>query len=170
MTYALVTTARRFRPYFQAHPIVVLTDQPLRVVLQRPKVSRRMIKWVVELGEFDIHYHPMTAIKGQALSDFLTKLTLLKSDEGDPPRLSWTLHVDVSLTAMANGAKLFLTTPERVKIEYAIRLGFKATNNEAEYEALIVGLDAAKKAKAYRIIVYTDSKLVEGTSDRRVRG
>lgn len=160
--YLVVTTARRPKPYFQAHPIVVLTDQPLRAVLQRPGVSGRMVKWVVELGEFDICCQPRTTIKGQAFINFLVELTSPESDEGNPPGLSWTLHVDGSSTASANGAGLLLTTLEGVKIEYAIRLGFKVTNNEVEYKALIAGLNAAKEAKTNWTIVYTDSKLVEG--------
>ncbi|GKV12323.1 hypothetical protein SLEP1_g23482 [Rubroshorea leprosula] len=52
----VVTTARKLRPYFQAHPIVVLTDQPLRQILQKPECSGRLIKWAVVLGEFQITF------------------------------------------------------------------------------------------------------------------
>lgn len=62
LVYTLVTMTRRLRSYFQAHTIVVLTNQPLRVVLQKSKVSGCMVKWEVELGELDIHYHLRVAI------------------------------------------------------------------------------------------------------------
>ncbi|MBN8152325.1 hypothetical protein J0J37_22375, partial [Vibrio vulnificus] len=52
---ALIMTSRKLRPYFQAHSITILTDQPLRQILQKPEYSGRLTKWVVELGEFDIH-------------------------------------------------------------------------------------------------------------------
>ncbi|KAK3010982.1 hypothetical protein RJ639_011172 [Escallonia herrerae] len=70
---ALVTSARKLRPYFQSHTIVVLTDQPLGKVLQNPDASGRLVNWSVELGEFDIKYQPRTAIKAQALSDFVVE-------------------------------------------------------------------------------------------------
>ena len=53
---AMITTSRKLRPYFQAHKIEVLTDQPLRNIMHSPKGSGRLIKWAIELGEFDIKY------------------------------------------------------------------------------------------------------------------
>ncbi|CAL9026207.1 unnamed protein product, partial [Prunus brigantina] len=76
LAYALVLSARRLRPYFQAHSINVLTNQPLRQVLQKPETSGRLIKWAIELGEFDISYHPRPAEKGQAVADFISELTI----------------------------------------------------------------------------------------------
>lgn len=60
-----------------AHPtytIHVLTDQPLRQVLQKLETSGRLIKWEVELGEFDIHYKERTNVKG---NNFIYELTPL---------------------------------------------------------------------------------------------
>ncbi|KAK3003977.1 hypothetical protein RJ639_019244 [Escallonia herrerae] len=94
---ALVTSARKLRPYIQSHTIVVLTDQPLGKVLQNPDASGRLVNWSVELGEFDIKYQPRTAIKAQALSDFVVECTipedprqLILSEVSDP----WLLYVD----------------------------------------------------------------------------
>ncbi|XP_077215791.1 uncharacterized protein LOC143850422 [Tasmannia lanceolata] len=56
LAYALVVAARKLRPYFQAHTIKVLTDQPLRQILHRPDTSGRLVKWAVELSEFDIRF------------------------------------------------------------------------------------------------------------------
>ncbi|KAK3024223.1 hypothetical protein RJ639_044692 [Escallonia herrerae] len=96
---ALVTSARKLRPYFQSHTIVVLTDQPLGKVLQNPDASERLVNWLVELGEFDIKYQPRTTIKAQALSDFVVECTipedpqqLILSEVLDP----WLLYVDGS--------------------------------------------------------------------------
>ncbi|XP_071918790.1 uncharacterized protein [Coffea arabica] len=73
LVLALVHAARKLRPYFQAHSIVVMIDQPLRQILTKPEVSSRMTKWAVELAEHDIGYQPRTAIKTQALADFLAE-------------------------------------------------------------------------------------------------
>lgn len=72
------------------------------------------------------------------------------------------MHVDESLTNLANGTCLLQTTLEGIKIEHAIRLGFRETINEVEYEALIFDMNTMREAGACRITVYIDSKLVEG--------
>ena len=65
---ALVTAARKLRPYFQAHTIEVPTEFPMKQVLHKPETSRRLMKWAIELSEFDIRYKTKTAIKGVGLS------------------------------------------------------------------------------------------------------
>ena len=72
---ALVTTARKLRPYFQAHTIEILTECPMKQVLHKPKTSGRLMKWSIELSEFDIRYKPKTTIKGQILADFVMEFT-----------------------------------------------------------------------------------------------
>lgn len=52
----VVTSVQKLRTYFQLHAIIVLTMQPLRIILHSPSQSRRMAKWVVELSEYDIKY------------------------------------------------------------------------------------------------------------------
>ena len=72
---ALVTTARKLRPYFQAHTIEIPTEYPMKQVLHKPETSRRLMKWAIELSEFDIRYKPKTTIKGQILVDFVMEFT-----------------------------------------------------------------------------------------------
>ena len=62
----LVTAARKLRPYFQAHTIEVPTEYPMKQVLHKPETSGRLMKWVIELSEFDIRYKPKTAIKDRS--------------------------------------------------------------------------------------------------------
>ena len=63
------------KPYFQAHSMIILTDSPLRQVLHKPEKSGRLMTWAIELGEYDLTYQPRTAVKGQALADFVTEFT-----------------------------------------------------------------------------------------------
>ncbi|XP_071911808.1 uncharacterized protein [Coffea arabica] len=70
---ALVHAARKLRSYFQTHPVVVMTDQPLKQILSRPDASGRMVRWAVELSGYDLGYQPRTAIKAQALTDFIAE-------------------------------------------------------------------------------------------------
>ena len=67
LVYCLIITSRRLRPYFQAHPIKVLTNHPMKQVLQKPEALGRLLKWSVELSQLDVSFHPRTSIKGQAL-------------------------------------------------------------------------------------------------------
>ena len=76
LTYALLIAARRLRPYFQGHTIILLTDQPIKMVLHRADASGRMAKWAIELTEFDIDYRPRSAIKTQILADFVVECTI----------------------------------------------------------------------------------------------
>lgn len=78
ITYVLPISAQWLWPYFQVHSITVLTDQPPRLVLQKFDTFRRITKWVVDLGEFDIHYYPWPFIKTQELVDFLMECMLPK--------------------------------------------------------------------------------------------
>ncbi|XP_059669890.1 uncharacterized protein LOC132315551 [Cornus florida] len=167
LAFALVISARKLRPYFQAHTIIVLTDQPLRQVLRKPDTSGRLMKWSVELGEFDIQYKPRTALKAQVLADVIAEFTpedgpKHAADKQEEAESTWTLYVDGSVNARASGAGLVIISPNGECIKYALRFGFKATNNEAEYEALLAGLRMAKALEVERLVAYTDSQLITG--------
>ena len=108
------------------------------------------MKWALELEEFEVIYRPRTAIKGQALADFVVKFTYQdETEQAEPVALTpdlqesiptWVLYVDGSSNSQGSGAGIILTTPEGIQMKHALRFGFKASNNEAEYEALLVGL------------------------------
>ena len=72
---ALVTIARKLHPYFQAHTIEIPTEYPMKQVLHKQETSGRLMKWAIELSEFNIRYKPETAIKGQIFADFITEFT-----------------------------------------------------------------------------------------------
>ncbi|KAF8114456.1 hypothetical protein N665_0037s0032 [Sinapis alba] len=63
MALAVVTSAMKLRPYFQSQSVVVLTDLPLRTILQNANQSGRLSKWAIELSEYDISYRSRPAIK-----------------------------------------------------------------------------------------------------------
>ncbi|KAI0520318.1 hypothetical protein KFK09_007790 [Dendrobium nobile] len=160
---ALIFSARKLRPYFQAHTIGVYTNLPLRNILQKPKASGRLIKWSVELGEFDIHFLPRPDIKSQVLADFVVECTNLASDEPlVTPPLSpcWTLYVDGASGSSGAGDGILLISPQQVTFEYGLRLKFPATNNVAEYEALIAGIRLAIDYEVQNLMIHTDSQLV----------
>ncbi|GJQ95231.1 reverse transcriptase domain-containing protein [Tanacetum coccineum] len=73
LVLALVHASKRLKRYFQAHPIIVITDQPIQQVLSRPKVVGRLQKWSIELGEYAIHYRLRVSVEGQILADFIVE-------------------------------------------------------------------------------------------------
>ena len=93
---ALVTVARKLRPYFQAYTIEVPTEFPMKQVLHKPETSGRLMKWAIELSEFDIRYKPKTAIKGQVLDGFVMEFTSvepIKDDQTVTDPSIWKLFV-----------------------------------------------------------------------------
>ncbi|XP_059627327.1 uncharacterized protein LOC132270140 [Cornus florida] len=155
----LVNAKRKLRHYFESHLIVVLTTFPIRMILHKPDLSGRMTKWVIELSSFDITYEPRTTIKGQAVANFLLECDVEDLEEDYSCSL-WKLFVDGSSNQMGAGIGIKLQTPEGTTLSQVIRLEFKATNNEAEYEALLAGLKLAKELKIKNLIAYSDSQLI----------
>ena len=160
---ALVTVARKLHPYFQAHTIEVPIEYPMKQVLHKPKTSGRLMKWAIKLSEFDIRYKSKTTIKGQVLVDFVLEFTSAEPTENTqaPTDLPiWKLSVNGATNAQGSGAGLILTSPEGIDIEYALRFGFQASNNEAEYEAVIAGLNLANSLEIDQLEVCSNSQLV----------
>ena len=75
LAFAFIIAARKLKPYFQAHTIVVLTDQPLKRAMSSPEATGRMALRAIELSEFNVQYRPRTAVKGQIVADFIAEYT-----------------------------------------------------------------------------------------------
>ncbi|KAF8090003.1 hypothetical protein N665_0491s0008 [Sinapis alba] len=160
MALAVITAARNLRPYFQSHSIEILTNQPLRTVMQNTNHWGCFSKWALELSEHDITYKNRTASKSQVLADFLVELTHKIHQDLVLPSPNWVLHVDGSSTVKGSGAGVQLQSPTGELIRQSFSFDFPASNNETEYESLIAGLRLAKAVRAKRISAYSDSHLV----------
>ena len=154
LALALMITSLKLRSYFHSHTICVLTNYPLRQVLQKPDASGHLLKWAIKLSQFDIEFTPQSTIKWQALPDFIAKFTTPEDKWPEKaPTIptakipKWGLYVDGSSNEGGSEAGLILVIPERHRMHCALRFGFKASNNEAEYEMLIVALKLTKKMK-----------------------
>nr|GEV56485.1 reverse transcriptase domain-containing protein [Tanacetum cinerariifolium] len=126
---------------------------------------RRLLKWSFELGEHDIHYRSRTSVKGQILADFIVERP--EDDSSDTPMedkevlpYPWILVTDGLSCTDGSGDGLILTNPEGMEFTYALRFRFEATNNEAEYKALITGLQIAKQMGVKNLQAHVDSRLV----------
>ncbi|XP_075499285.1 uncharacterized protein LOC142537674 [Primulina tabacum] len=141
---ALVMTARKLRPYFLSHPIVVLTNSPLGRIMTHSEVSGRMVKWTIEVGEYDIEYQPRTAIKAQALTNFLIEIIQPTEEE------VWRVFVDGASNLSGCGVGVVIIAPFGEKIKLALRIDSRVTNNEAEYDAI----KGAYEAKDEKMLKY----------------
>nr|GEZ62566.1 reverse transcriptase domain-containing protein [Tanacetum cinerariifolium] len=134
---ALVSASKRLKRYFQAHTIVVITDQPVKQLLSNPKVTGRLLKYRFELGENDIQYRPRTSVKGQILSDFIvehleddTPDTSMKDMEELPD--PWILFTDGSSCINGFGVGLIITNPEGMEFTYALSRANGSTKSPSE--------------------------------------
>ena len=152
---AVVLGTRKLPHYFQAHTVVVLTQLPLKAILRSADYTGRIAKWGTILGTFDIKYMPHTSIKGQVLAYLVVEFTKPLTEELEAAEnthgklvgtisqhgiLPWEVYVDGASNQKGSGIGLVLISPEKVIVEKSLRLGFSATNNEAEYEALVMGV------------------------------
>ncbi|VFQ60495.1 unnamed protein product [Cuscuta campestris] len=162
--FAVVCTVKKLTPYFQAHPVHVLSQIPIGTLLRSPNAPSWVSKWGVFLGSFQIVFKSRPAIKGQALADFVVECTAreVESSGEEPEGNWWTVYTDGSSATDASGGGVVEISPEVFKAYYSVRFRFRVSNNEAEYEALLCGLRLAASLKAERIQVRCDSKLIVG--------
>ncbi|XP_075659174.1 uncharacterized protein LOC142629068 [Castanea sativa] len=139
-----------------------MTDQPIRKSMNKPEAAGRMVQWAVELSQFNIEYHPRTAIKAQALVDFIAEFTLLEDDSPDNETQLWTIQTDGSSAKKKGGVGVIINTPNEEKLRYGVQLKFPTTNNEAEYEGILTGLRLGKALGAKNLLIQSNSKLVIG--------
>nr|GEW74656.1 reverse transcriptase domain-containing protein [Tanacetum cinerariifolium] len=145
LALSLIHMTRQLRRYFEAYLVKVITDQPIKNILNNTETSGKLAKYAVELGAYNITYIPQTAVKGQ------------------------TLFTDGALSPKGSEAGLVLIGPNGIEYTYVLRLTFPSTNNEAEYEALMEGLGIARQMNISNIEVKVDSKLVASQINRNYK-
>ncbi|GJY90375.1 reverse transcriptase domain-containing protein [Tanacetum coccineum] len=163
LVLALVYAARRLRRYFQGHTIKVITDKPISQILNNREATGRLAKWGIKLEVYGIKYALKSAIKGQVLADFLAD-TMAKDSSTQVKAATetdiWKLYTNGASNEHGSGAGLFLIDSEGAEYSYFLRLNFANSNNDAEYEALLVGLRIAAKMKVEKMHAFVDSKWV----------
>uniref|UniRef100_A0A2N9H6C8 RNase H type-1 domain-containing protein n=1 Tax=Fagus sylvatica TaxID=28930 RepID=A0A2N9H6C8_FAGSY len=167
---ALITAADKLPQYFQAHTVYLVTQYPVQAMFNKADFTGRIWKWGAKISALGVKYLPRTAIKGQVLADFVAEFAPTSEQnnlgESTPQEDSpdhtgwWKVYVDGASNSKGSGTGVVIITPDETVIEQSIRLNFKTSNNEAEYEAVLAGLKSAKTLGARRLIVYCDSLLV----------
>jgi ribonuclease HI len=160
LLYALLITSRKLRHYFQAHKIVVPSSFPLGEIIRNRDANGRIVKWSVELGEFEIEFCPRQAIKSQILTDFVSEWTEIQMPPPKERPEHWIMYFDGALNLEGAGAGVLLISPQGEQLKYVLQIYYKASNNGAEYEALIHGLRKAVSLGIKRLLAFGDSKVV----------
>ena len=173
----VVHATQKLPHYFQAHIVVVLTQLPLRAILRSADYTGRIAKWGIVLGAFDIKYMPYTSVKSQVLADLVAKfakpplkeVTTTQNIDGKSVStislqepLFYKVYVDGAANQRGSRVGLVLVSPEQITIEKSLRLGFSATNNEAEYEALLGGMSMVQRMGGKAVKMFSYSRLVVG--------
>ncbi|PKI51044.1 hypothetical protein CRG98_028569, partial [Punica granatum] len=174
MCCALVWVMQRLRQYTLYHTIHLLSKaNPLRYLLDCPSSMTNIAKWRCQLTEYDIEYVFRTSIKGQAIADHLAEFPieddtpinsdfpdegiLQVDDEEDEP--TWKMYFDGAVNSVGSGVGAVLISPDGHHYPVAAKVDFSCTNNMAEYEVCILGLQVAIDFKVKELEVFGDSML-----------
>jgi ribonuclease HI len=138
------------RHYFESHPVTVVSSFPLGEIIQCREASGRIAKWAVEIMGETISFAPRKAIKSQVLVDFVAEWVDTQLPTAPIQPELWTMFFDGSVMKTGAGVGLLFISP----------LHFPASNNVAEYKALVNGLRIAIELGVRRLDARGDSQLV----------
>ncbi|GJW08671.1 reverse transcriptase domain-containing protein [Tanacetum coccineum] len=145
-----------------------------------PEKLGRIAKWAIELGEHDIEFKGRNYVKGKILVDFLVE-TLPVEDKkmetkkyeavNEEPKLEgmWKLYTNVASNSDGLGTNLILISPEGKEYTYTLWFEFKTTNNKAEYEALLAGLQTVEEMEIKDPAIFINSQLVANQVKEHIR-
>ncbi|XP_058722974.1 uncharacterized protein LOC131594788 [Vicia villosa] len=133
----------------------------IKYMLSKPIMHSRIGKWALALTEYSLAFVPLKAMKGQVVSDFIVDHAVVETPQLLVELKPWRLFFDGSTHKDGSGVGILLISPDGIptKLKYRIE-GPLCSNNEAEYEALIVGLEALLELGATRVEIKGDSELV----------
>ncbi|KAF7151334.1 hypothetical protein RHSIM_Rhsim02G0180000 [Rhododendron simsii] len=186
---ALVFALQKLRHYVLEHEVKLISKaDPLKYILSRPILSRKIAKWAVIIQQFAIEYVSQNAVKGQSLADFLAAHPIpddspLATDLPDEEVMqveiqkAWEMCFD-GATKSPNGQKqdlkynkseigVVFVTPNNAIIPHSFALTEGCSNNEAEYEAVIAGLELALQIAIEELLIYGDSEKVNIFHDKK---
>jgi hypothetical protein len=127
-----------------SHCIVSSQTDVIKYMLQNPIMSGRIGKWAYALIEYDLAYEPLKSMKGLVVADFIIEHRIEDTYKLDISYLTithWTLYFDGSVCNKGQGIGIVIVSPSNAYFDFASRLETYYTNNEAEYEALLFGLE-----------------------------
>ncbi|XP_066311178.1 uncharacterized protein [Miscanthus floridulus] len=156
----MLMATQKLLHYFTDHEVIAITLYPLREVVRNHDTIGRISKWALELMGHDIRYVSRTAIKSQALANFIIEWMEVQLLTPDVTHKYWMMYFNGSVMAPGSGAGVVLISLDGSRLRYAIHLHFLGSNNAVDYEALINGLCVIVELGATWLYVCGDSELV----------
>jgi hypothetical protein len=156
----VIMTRRKLRHYFESHPVTVVSSFPLGEIIQCREALGRIAKWAVEIMGETISFAPRKAIKSQVLADFVAEWIDTQLPAAPIQPELWTMYFDGSLMKTGAGVGLLFISPLGKHLRYVLRLHFPASNNMAEYKAMVNGLCIAIELGVRCVDARGDSQLV----------
>jgi ribonuclease HI len=138
----------------------VVTSYGLGEIVENCLTVGRIAKWALELMGLDITYVPQTAIKFQALVDYVAEWTKTQQSPAPVTREHWSMYFDDSFTLNRAGGGIVLISPKGDQLLYVICLHFRVANIVAEYEALVNGICIAAELEVQWLYIRGDSELI----------
>jgi hypothetical protein len=140
---------------------VVSQHDVMGSMLHKPILSGQLGKWAYALVEYDLEYKPLKAMRGQVVADFIVDHDIkIAADVCMAEDGSWLLFFDGFVCSRGQGIGCLIMSLGGVEHEISIRLEFGCTNNQAEYERLLTGLEKLKALEAHKVQIFGNSKLV----------
>jgi hypothetical protein len=127
----------------------------IKHMLLIPILNGRVGKWILALSEFDLRFESAKAVKGKVMTDFITQHHKPSIDYLEP--MPWTMFFDGSSCKQDGGIGIVIVSPQGACFEFAFQIKPMATDNQAEYEAILKGLQLLQEVKAESIEVFGDS-------------
>ena len=175
---SLAWAARTLRHYMIYYETWLISRMdPIKYIFESPHVSGRVSKWQVILAEYDIKHVTRKSVKGSAIADHLAAnpmeeyqpldfsfpdehICALEAEAEEESGSRWKMYFDGAVNMYGNGVGAVLIAPNKRQFPVAVKLNFDCTNNMAEYEACITGMQAAISLKLKELDVFGDSALI----------
>jgi len=126
-------------------------------MLSKPILHSRVGKWALALSEFSLNYQPLKAIKGQIVADFIVDHYLDEATQGYVENQPWTLYFDVSSHKNGTGVGIFILSPLNIPTKFKYKIKDFCSDNEVEYETLIVGSEILLGLGAKNVVIKGNS-------------
>ena len=151
----LYFSCTKLRHYLlSAECTVVSKAVVVKHMLSMPILNGRVGKWILSWSEFDLKYESARAVKGQIMADFVTHHHGPSIGYVEP--MPWTLFFDGSSCKQGGGIGILIILPRGSSFEFAYTIKPMTTNNQAEYEAILKGLQLLQEVKADAIEIFGD--------------